>query len=81
MALVATSVPFQRLVAPRAQEGHRPGHACTLARTRWGGRWVDASVSERGAGLSHTWPPTKPALSLGMLVCVLARLVRLALSV
>lgn len=32
------------------------------------------------AGLSCTWPPTKPAFSLGMLVCVEASVVRLARS-
>lgn len=31
-------------------------------------------------GHRRTWPPTSPALSLGMLVCVWARLVRLALA-
>ena len=36
--------------------------------------------SASGSGPDHTWAPTKPAFSLGMLVCVWARLVRLALG-
>lgn len=69
--------PWEALPRPghrgTLEEHHRDGH--TVARPE-----VGDGMTPHRARAGGTWPPTKPALSLGMLVCVPAKVVRLALS-